>query len=116
VARFTAASTRTILDPGLFEAVQAKLAAQAVARRYRLRSSPALLSGRIFDERGNRMSPTHANKGGARYRYYISQAALQNSRGHSDRSSVFPQPSLRRSLLPHCVITSTQVALDSNCL
>jgi site-specific DNA recombinase len=24
------------------------------------------------------MSPTHANKGGARYRYYVSQAALQN--------------------------------------
>jgi hypothetical protein len=24
------------------------------------------------------MSPTHANKGGARYRYYVSQAVLQN--------------------------------------
>jgi site-specific DNA recombinase len=65
-----------ILDPALFEAVQAKLAAQAVARRCRLQGSPALLSGRIFDERGNRMSPTHANKGGARYRYYVSQAPL----------------------------------------
>jgi site-specific DNA recombinase len=48
-----------------------------VARRSRLRSSPALLSGRLFDERGNRMSPTHTNKGGARYRYYVSQAVLQ---------------------------------------
>jgi site-specific DNA recombinase len=66
-----------ILEPALFEAVQVKLAAQAVARRSRLRSSPALLSGRLFDERGNRMSPTHTNKGGARYRYYASQAVLQ---------------------------------------
>jgi site-specific DNA recombinase len=66
-----------IVDRALFEAVQAKLAAQAVARRCRLRGSPALLSGRLFDNRGNRMSPTHANKGGARYRYYVSQAALQ---------------------------------------
>ena len=24
------------------------------------------------------MSPTHANKGGARYRYYVCQAVLQN--------------------------------------
>ena len=24
------------------------------------------------------MSPTHANKGGAHYRYYVSQAVLQN--------------------------------------
>src|SRR5262249_12847440 len=39
--------------------------------------SPALLSGHLFDNRGNRMSPTHANKGGARYRYYVSQAVLQ---------------------------------------
>src|SRR5439155_19469012 len=31
----------------------------------------------IFDESGNRMSPTHANKGGARYRYYVSQAVPQ---------------------------------------
>src|SRR5262249_14142807 len=53
-------------------------AAQARARRCRLRGSPALLSGRLFDNRGNRMSPTHANKGGARYRYYVSQAVLQN--------------------------------------
>jgi site-specific DNA recombinase len=67
-----------IVNSTLFEAVQAKLAAQAVERRCRLRGLPALLSGRLFDNRGNRMSPTHANKGGARYRYYVSQAVLQN--------------------------------------
>jgi site-specific DNA recombinase len=66
-----------ILEPALFEAVQGKLAAQAVARCCRLRGSPALLTGRLFDERGNRMSPSHSNKGGARYRYYVSQAVLQ---------------------------------------
>jgi hypothetical protein len=66
-----------ILDPTLFEAVQAKLAAQARVRRCRLRGSPAILGGRLFDDRGNRMSPTHTNKGGARYRYYVSQAVLQ---------------------------------------
>jgi site-specific DNA recombinase len=66
-----------ILDAALFEAVQGRLAAQAVARRCRLRGSPALLTGRVFDACGNRMSPTHANKGGARYRYYVSQAVLQ---------------------------------------
>src|SRR5215470_10140601 len=66
-----------IVDRALFAAVQAKLAAQTRARRCRLRGSPAVLSGRLFDNRGNRMSPTHANKGGARYRYYVSQAVLQ---------------------------------------
>jgi len=66
-----------ILDSALFEAVGAKLAAQAVERRCRLRGLPAILSRRLFDHRGNRMSPTHANKCGARYRYYVSQAVLQ---------------------------------------
>ena len=66
-----------ILDRALFDAVQARLAAQAVARRCWLRGSPALLSGRLFDDRGNRMSPSHTNKAGARYRYYVSQAVLQ---------------------------------------
>src|SRR5262249_10072855 len=69
-----------IIESALFEAVQGKLAAQAVARRCRLRGSPALLTGRLFDAGGNRMSPTHTNKGGARYRYYISQAVLQGKR------------------------------------
>jgi site-specific DNA recombinase len=66
-----------ILEQPLFESVQAKLAVQAVARRCRLRGSPALLAGRLFDDRGHRMSPSHTNKGGVRYRYYVSQALLQ---------------------------------------
>src|SRR5215204_463127 len=66
-----------ILESALFEAVQGKLAAQAVARRCRLRGSPAILSGRLFDNFGNRMSPSHTNKRGVRYRYYVSQTVLQ---------------------------------------
>jgi site-specific DNA recombinase len=66
-----------ILEPSLFEAVQSKLAAHAVARRCRLRGSPALLAGRLFDIAGNCMNPTHTNKGGARYCYYVAQATLQ---------------------------------------
>jgi site-specific DNA recombinase len=38
-----------IINRALFDAVQGRLAAQAVARRCRLRGSPALLTGRIFD-------------------------------------------------------------------
>ena len=57
-----------IIDRDLFEAVQAKRAAQSVARNLRLKGSPAILTGRIFDDRGNRMTPTHTNKRGVRYR------------------------------------------------
>jgi site-specific DNA recombinase len=39
-------------------------------------ASEALLTGRIFDDRGNRMTPSHARKGGMKYRYYLSSALL----------------------------------------
>src|SRR5260370_40553742 len=54
-----------ILDSALFEAVGAKLPAQARAPRCRLRGLPPNLSGRLFGHRRNRMSPTHPNKHGA---------------------------------------------------
>src|SRR5712664_969651 len=41
-------------------------------------SESCLLSGLLFDDRGNVMSPSHARKAnGRRYRYYVSQAVLQ---------------------------------------
>jgi site-specific DNA recombinase len=66
-----------IVDRKLFDAVQAKLTANTNVRELKLKSSPSILTGRIFDDRGNRMSPTHTNKKGARYRYYVSHAILQ---------------------------------------
>jgi hypothetical protein len=72
-----------ILAHDVFEAVQAKLAANAADRQVRLRGSAALLVGRLYDDRGNRMSPTHANKNGVRYRYYVSHALLQNRKAEA---------------------------------
>ncbi len=66
-----------IVDRDLFEAVQAKLREQTITRKLARRRSPHLLTGKLFDDRGNLMSPSHANKKGVRYRYYTSQALLQ---------------------------------------
>ncbi len=74
-----------ILDRNLFDAVQAKLTASAGARELKLKASPSLLAGRIFDDRGNRMTPTHTNKQGARYRYYVSHAVLQKRKNEAGR-------------------------------
>ena len=89
-----------ILDLTLFEAVQGKLAAQAVARRCRLRGSRAILSGRLFDSFGNRMSPSHTNKGGVRYRYYVSQVVLQGK----------PQPAGLVSRVPAAEVEAFVIA------
>lgn len=72
-----------IIAADLFEAVQAKLnenlnrAANAKAK------SGALLMGKLFDDRGNPMSPSHAVKKGVRYRYYVSAPIAQGRKDES---------------------------------
>src|SRR5271166_2846697 len=66
---------RPILDRALFEAVQTLLKEKTVERSTTRASSPSLLTGRIFDDRNNPMTPTHANKKGVRYRYYGKHSA-----------------------------------------
>jgi DNA invertase Pin-like site-specific DNA recombinase len=88
-----------ILDRDLFEAVQAKLAANSVERRLKLRASPAILVGRLFDDRGNRMTPSHSNKRGVRYRYYISQAIVKHRRNKVGRISRVPAPEIEAIVL-----------------
>src|ERR1700733_8241472 len=69
-----------ILDRKLFEAVQVKLDQQRSNHTTTRYASDSLLMGLIFDDRGNRMTPTHATKAGVRYRYYIS-AVLNQGQG-----------------------------------
>jgi site-specific DNA recombinase len=66
-----------ILDRDLFEAVQRRLVEQRNGHRTAGTASAALLTGRIFDDRGNRMSPSHSRKGAKRHRYYVSSALIQ---------------------------------------
>src|ERR1700720_3949546 len=66
----------------------------AVARQVRLRGAAAILTGRLFDDRGNRMSPTHANKRGVRYRYYVSHAILQKRRAEAGNIARVPAPEI----------------------
>jgi hypothetical protein len=46
---------------------------------------PSLLAGMLFDGDGNRMTPTHAIKKGARYRYYVSRPLITTDQ--TDRSA-----------------------------
>ena len=73
-----------ILDRALFDAVQTKLDQQRTNHTKARQQSDSLLMGRIFDDRGNRMTPTYAVKNGVRYRYYISAPLIQ---GRSDKAA-----------------------------
>jgi len=70
-----------IIAPEVFDRVHAMLADNLQGSRERVRASnPSLLAGKVFDEAGEPLIATHASKGKARYRYYISRAL--NEGGH----------------------------------
>ena len=77
-----------IIDARLFEAVQAKLTENRQGRRLRRQSSNALLMGKLFDDRGNPMTPSYAIKKGVRYRYYVSSVLNQ---GRKEEAGSLPR-------------------------
>src|SRR5246127_1526801 len=79
-----------IVDNDLFEAVQTKLTEQTNNHKATRTNSEALLTGRIFDDRGNRMTPSHARKGGMKYRYYLSSALLHGAANRAGSVSRVP--------------------------
>jgi site-specific DNA recombinase len=62
-----------IIDADLWNAVQQMLDGNAVERNHGRTNSKhiSLLAGLVFDGLGRRMTPSHANKGTRRFRYYI---------------------------------------------
>jgi site-specific DNA recombinase len=63
-----------IIEPEMFDRVQAQLASARVQRRHGVNArEPSLLAGLMRDEHGRMMSPSHAVKQQRRYRYYVSQ-------------------------------------------
>lgn len=99
------ASHPTIIGKELFEAVQQRLEEQAVGHRMKLAESEALLAGLLFDDAGNAMSPSHTNKRGVRYRYYVSQAHLQGEAAKAGSRSRVPAPDIEK--LVHDAVSRT---------
>src|SRR5712672_2828193 len=66
-----------IIDRATFERVQGLLKSNSQYRKVKRSDSGALLQGKIFDDKGNRMSPSFSSKNGVRYRFYVSSALLR---------------------------------------
>jgi len=72
-----------IIDREIFEQVQRLLKGNVNDRKIKRSESGALLMGKLYDDRGNLMSPSFSSKNGARYRFYVSSALL---RGRKDKA------------------------------
>jgi hypothetical protein len=82
-----------IVDRETFDQVQNLLRSNSIERRWRRSASGALLTGLLFDDRGNRMSPSFSTKRGVRYFFYVSAALLRGGRhkaGSLPRASATP--------------------------
>jgi DNA invertase Pin-like site-specific DNA recombinase len=89
-----------IVDAELWEAVQRGLAASRADRRLGGNAShPSLLAGMLTDPAGEPMVPTHANKAGRRYRYYVSNQLITGTReDHADALRI-PAAALERVIV-----------------
>src|SRR5271157_1526005 len=81
-----------IVDHETWDRARRLLAEHAQHTAGSRQDSDASLAGKVFDDRGNRMSPSHATKGGRRYRYYVSQAVLQGR--EQDAGSIARVPAM----------------------
>ena len=65
-----------IIDEALWQAVQEKLDANRLAdARQSNAKAPSLLAGKLQTDQDEPFTPSHANKNGKRYRYYVSRSA-----------------------------------------
>jgi site-specific DNA recombinase len=85
-----------IIDQGTWDRVQALLAEHVQRTAGSRQDSDALLAGKLFDDRGNRMSASHAAKGGRRWRYYVSQALLQGRKQEAGSVARVPAMEIER--------------------
>ena len=106
-----------IIPRDLFDAVQVKLDAnRASHHRKRTVGSQGLLTGLIFDDRGNVMSPSKSRRPDGRcYLYYVSQGHLQ--RRDPDAMRPVPAPAIEdivRDRLRRIVRIGEQIGTESS--
>lgn len=91
-----------IVPRELWERVQKLLDSNNNASRNNTRASGlSLLAGFLFNEFGNRFTPSHATKNAKRYRYYVSQAAIKNPGESHPTTARIPAGELEHLVCSH---------------
>ncbi len=106
-----------IIDKTLFTAVQKQLNDQTTNQNRIRRASGALLAGRIYDDHGNKMSPTYSRRRHIKHRYYLSLALVQGRREQAGTINRIPADevetiiiqAVRKHLKPNQKVTNKQL-------
>jgi len=96
-----------IVDRDTWAQARARLAANSYARHIQLGArDPSLLAGLLYDEKGNRLTPTHTNNQGKRYRYYAQQSSQGRKRGRpheAERSWRIPAAEIENAVIDRLI-------------
>ena len=85
-----------IIDKSLFEQAQTVMADNRINRQH-YDPKKSLLSGKLYDDKDNVMSPSWSTgSGGKKYRYYVSQALIRKEPGKVGKISKVSLPKLEQ--------------------
>ncbi|KQO91187.1 recombinase family protein [Methylobacterium sp. Leaf91] len=87
-----------IVPRELFDAVQAALSEKAQAQGSARGNTGSWLTGLLYDDRGNRMTPSSARKGALHYRYYVSRALETGQRSEAGSVSRVSAPEIEQAV------------------
>src|ERR1035437_6517712 len=88
-----------IVDREICDATQLLLRSRAVRSSPRAtKSAPSPLTGKLFDESGQSLTPSHAVKGERRYRYYVSRSLINGTADSAGRGWRLPAPEIERTV------------------
>ena len=88
-----------IVDRATFERVQQLLATKSNGRKATRSEGGALLMGKLYDDRGNLMSPSFSSKNGVRYRFYVSSALLRGRKTEAGSVGRVPAAEIESTVL-----------------
>jgi site-specific DNA recombinase len=71
---------QAIVSADMWDKVQGDLQTRAIRSRLHAGGEPSPLAGILFDDAGDRLTPSHAVKNGRRYRYYIAHRLIRGEK------------------------------------
>jgi site-specific DNA recombinase len=90
-----------IVDRELWGRVQQSLEGHLAAKTQRRerQSTNALLVGKLFDDRGNLMTPSWSKRGSKRWSYYVSQAILRGDKANAGSVARVSAPEIEKRVI-----------------
>ncbi|MEY8120363.1 recombinase family protein [Falsihalocynthiibacter sp. BN13B15] len=107
-----------IIEPAVWDDVQTRLQVKAAYRRGEGKKvkDPSPLIGKLFDETGDRFTPSHSRKQGKRHRYYVSHRLVKRA-GEKDLSgwrlpALQLEQQITKTIQEHLVTAATPEMVD----